>query len=87
MAIDPDEDLLDEIFAALTITDRAIDEIEQARLIALYDFLECALFAAEKRGDELRIFERLQLGADRPRYHSPRFHRHVCHLGCPPNTN
>jgi hypothetical protein len=60
----PNEHFLDEIFRTLAITDRAIDEIEEARLIAVDQGAEGLRVTAEVAKDELTIgqlVERLAL--------------------------
>ena len=55
VAVHPDEDLLDEVLRLLTISDRAIYEVQEPRLIPLDEFLECALLSAEERRNHRRI--------------------------------
>ena len=59
--VDADEDFLDEILGLLAIADRAVDEVQETRLVSLDQLLEGALFAAEKRGHDARVVLRLEL--------------------------
>src|SRR6476619_5717567 len=65
VAVDADEDLLNQIFRLLAITDRAVDEVQQARLIPLHELLEGALLSPKKRRDDFDVVHRAKLFADR----------------------
>ena len=55
MAIDADEDFLNEILRFLPITNRAVDEVQQPGLIALDQLLERTLLTGEERRDDSRV--------------------------------
>ena len=63
--VDTDEDLLHQVLRLLPIPDRAIDEVEQARLVALHQLLERTLLSPQKRCDDRCVVHRVQLFADR----------------------
>src|SRR6185503_4424697 len=53
--VDPDEDLLNEILRLFPIADRAVDEVQQPRLIALDELLKRPLLASEKRRHDCAV--------------------------------
>ena len=53
--IHPDEHLLNEVLRLFSITDRAVDEVQETRLIPLDELLERTLLAAEERCNHGRI--------------------------------
>src|SRR6185437_11613424 len=57
VSVYPNEDLLHEILSALPVSNGAVDEVQQPSLVALDQFLECALFAVQKGGDQIRIIQ------------------------------
>ena len=65
VSVDADEDFLDEVLRLLPIADRAVDEIQEARLVPLHELLEGALLPAQKRRDDRSVVHRAKLFADR----------------------
>src|SRR6185437_15982689 len=79
MPVHPDEDFLYQVFRLLTIADRAINEVQEARLVALDELLERPILTTEECTDDSRIV----LGAEslsrrRSGQHCP-FHRDFGH--------
>ena len=84
MAIHADEDFLNQILGALAITDRAIDEVQQAGLIPFDQLLKGAFFAAEKRGDDASVVLRFEFFSCRCAWQLRAFKSDFSHVSrCP----
>jgi hypothetical protein len=57
MAVDTDEDLLNEVLRPLTVAYGAVDEAEEPALIPFYQLRECLGVPLEVRCNHLRIGE------------------------------
>src|SRR5918992_616482 len=64
MPVHADEDFLDQIFSALAITYRPIDEVDEPSLIPLNQLIERALLAAEERRDHSSVVHQPELVAN-----------------------
>src|SRR5689334_20301500 len=85
MPVYPDENFLHEIFASLPIPNRAEDEVEKPRLIALHQGLKGPLLTTQERGYQLRIVQGVQLFFNsRARRRHPLFQRDVSHSSSSP---
>jgi hypothetical protein len=83
MTVHSNEDLLDEILRLFPVADRSIYEVQEARLIALHQFLEGTLFTAEKRPRNRRVIEGMQpLSYRRSRQRRP-FNCELSHIDFP----
>src|SRR5829696_3412035 len=60
----PDEHLLNEILRLLPVTDRAIYEIQETRLIPVDQLRKCSLFSAQERRNHARIIHGAKLFPD-----------------------
>ena len=63
MTVDADEDLLNEVLCLLPVSDCAVDEVQEARLITLHELLEGTFFPAKEGRDDLSVIHRAQLFA------------------------
>ena len=56
-----DEGLLDEVLGAFPVADRAIDEVEQARLVAIHQRVESARLTGQVFRHQGAIIKRLKV--------------------------
>src|SRR5688572_24637515 len=61
VAIHPDEGLLYQVFRAITVADRTVDEVEQPHVVALDQLIERSLLAGQKFGDDRAVVELCEL--------------------------